>query len=373
MLSNNTLSSWNFGGLKVRNKIFMASMTRCRGEPGGEANEMMRTYYDQRTKHAGLVMTGIVWVEKRGDAYPGECGLETKSHMESWKPIIATSHKNKCPIVAQIYHGGRVVHHEMIPNDTPIAPSAIKLNYTPAYIGGTKKSFDEPPRALETSEIKEIIQKFRKSAELAKEAGFDGIELHGANGYLVDQFLRSGTNQRDDEYGGGPEGRCRFALEIIDEFIQVFPANRVGMKITPVGRFNEMYDENPVETFSYLMTELNKRKIWYVQISDPEPASMVGEENWGGKQIPELLPVFRPYFQGPILTNGFKEFDVAQKRLDSGQADGLTFATHYIANPDLPYRIKKKIPLEKPNPQQFYAPGPQGYIDWPSAKGRGCC
>lgn len=373
MLSNDSLSSWNFKGLKVRNKIFMASMTRCRGEKSGEANELMRTFYDQRTKHAGLVLTGILWVDKLGDAYPGECGMVTEAHCESWKPIIKTAHKNKCPIVAQIYHGGRVVHPELTPGETPVAPSEVKLNHTPAYVNGEKKSYSDPPRAMTTEEIKEMVKKFRHTAEMCKKAGFDGVELHGANGYLVDQFLRSGTNQRDDDYGGDAANRCRLSLEIIDEFIQVYGADRVGMKISPVGRFNEMYDENPVETYSYLLTELSKRKIWYVQIADPEPAHFVGEENWGGKQIPELLPVFRQYFEGNILTNGFQKMEEAQKRLDSGQAQALTFATHYIANPDLPYRIKKNIPLESPNQQLFYCPGPGGYSDWPNAKSSGCC
>ena len=338
---HNIFNPYQLGPLTLKNHFVMASLTRnrCKNDDG-IPNDLHIKYYSERAESAGLVLTEAVYVSLNGHAFKNACGIVTQEQIDGWKKVIKSVHDKGGLIFIQLFHCGRSFYPGTKKDGEPIAPSAIAIKVAedkPAY---------PVPREATDEDIKNLIKEFRVAAENAKEAGFDGVELHGANGYIIDQFLRSQTNRRTDNYGGSVENRSRLALEIIDEFINVFGADRVGIKLSPVGRYNDMYDSDPIATYSYLLEKLTEKKITY--------ALIYHDEHGGADQIPNSTKALRPYFKGTLITNGDLTLEEAKRRIDDGEADLVQFGKWFISNPDLVERFKNGWPLTPFNFATFF-------------------
>lgn len=331
----------------------MAPMTRNRANPDGSASALMAEHYAQRAG-AGLIVTEMTVVSASGIAYLNAPGLYTKAQAESWRPLTSKVHKAGGLIVAQLAHSGRISHPSLLPGQlTPVAPSPIKPAghvYAP-----TGPQPYVTPRALSSSEIARIVEEFAASARLALDAGFDGIELHAANGYLLDQFLRDATNRRDDEYGGPAANRFRFLHETVNAVASVWGTGRIGVRISPFNPYNDMADSHPELTFTLLANELSKLGLAYLHVVEPV-----------GGAAPRLTPELRRRFHGPLIANGGFDQASAENALQQGEADAVSFGVSFIANPDLPARFARNVPLSAPDPDTFYLGGARGYIDYPA-------
>jgi len=351
---------YTLGDLVLPNRFVMASLTRVRCDPKtGIANDMLVEYYSQRAA-AGLILTECAAVANAGNSFIGSAAIYNREQMEGWRKVVDAVHKKGGRIYIQIWHAGRAAHPTQT-GEQNISSSAARIR------GNLRTNLPHvEPRAMTPEDFETVRQQFRQGALYAKEAGFDGIELHGANGYLMDQFLRDGVNQRTDEYGGSIENRCRFPLEIIDILIEVFGAKRVGMKLTPVGRFQDMYDSDPFALYSYFLQQLDKKGISYVQLMEPaeEYASGVLYEP-GAKQIAEVAKTFRPYFKGTIMTNNNLTPETATKNLNEGIADLACFGRYFISNPDFVERVQNGWPLNSWDNNTFYTGGYKGFLDYP--------
>lgn len=340
------------GDLKLPNRIIMAPLTRSRGTgtDGRVPNDLMRQYYVQRAS-AGMILTEATAVTPMGVGYANTPGIWSEEQVEGWKKITAAVHEKGGRILLQLWHVGRISDPMFLNGETPVAPSAVTPAGTVSLV--RPKTPFVTPRALRLDEIPGIIEAYRKGAENAKRAGFDGVEIHGANGYLLDQFLQDGTNKRTDAYGGSVENRARLMLEAADAAISVWGAGRVGMHLAPRGDAHDMSDSNPLAAFSYAARELGKRKIAFLCTREHAGPGRIG---------PEL----KKAFGGALIANeGFTK-ESAEQVLASGEADAVAFGKLFIANPDLPERFAKDAPLNTPDPETFYAPGPKGYIDYPA-------
>lgn len=337
------------GDIQIPNRIIMAPLTRCRASEGRVPNDLMRDYYVQRAS-AGFILTEATSVTPMGVGYPDTPGIWSDEQVEGWKKITAAVHEAGGRIYLQLWHVGRISDPIYLNGEFPVAPSAIKPAGHVSLVRPMKDY--ETPRALETDEIPGIVEAYRKGAENAKAAGFDGVELHGANGYLLDQFLQSGTNQRTDQYGGSIENRARLYLEVADAVIGVWGAGRVGAHIAPKSDSHDISDDNSKETFGYLMRELKKRGIAFVFARESQ-------------EEPRLGPYLKEEFGGVYIVNqGLSKSD-AEDLLASGEADAASWGVQFIANPDLPRRFELDAPLNQPNPSTFYAEGTEGYTDYP--------
>lgn len=337
------------GDLKLPNRIIMAPLTRCRADEGRVPNALMAEYYVQRAS-AGLIISEATSVTPMGVGYPDTPGIWSNDQVRGWSNITKAVHAAGGRIVLQLWHVGRISHPSYLNGETPVAPSAI----APAgHVSLVRPLSDYPvPRALETAEIAEIVDAYRVGAENAKAAGFDGVEVHGANGYLLDQFLQSSTNHRTDEYGGSLENRARLMLEVTDAVIEVWGAGRVGMHLAPRADSHDMGDENLSETFTYVARELGKRGIAFICSREKEAGDSLG-------------PQLKKAFGGQYIANERFTKDSANAWLASGKADAVAFGVPFIANPDLPERLQQDAPLNPAHPETFYAKGPVGYIDYP--------
>lgn len=346
------------GDIEIANRVVMAPLTRCRAdEPAGDipGSEMNIEYYRQRS-NAGLIISEGTPVSPLGKGYMATPGIYSDAQVEGWKPITRAVHEAGSKIVAQIWHVGRVSHPDLTGGAQPVAPSAVKPNLV-AYTRNGKMDVPEP-RALSVAEIKEVVGQYRRGAANAIRAGFDGIEIHGANGYLIDQFLKDGTNRRTDEYGGSVENRARFVLEVVDACIAEIGAGRVGIRLSPVTPSNDISDSNPQAVFGYLVEELNKRGIAFIHF--------VEGATGGARDVPGFdFAWARKTFKGTYIANNGYDRAMAIEAVESGRADAVAFGRLFIANPDLVQRLKKNAPLNSPDPTTFYAPGPEGYIDYP--------
>jgi len=344
----------------------MASLTRLRCDPNtGVPTDLHVQYYSQRAPGAGLIITESAPVCHIGQAQLGAGCIYNEEQMEGWKKVVDAVHKEGCPIVMQLWHGGRASHPLLIGQQN-VGPSPIAIR----AVLRSKNVPHEVPKEMTLEDIAQARKEFKYSAELAKKAGFDGVEVQGANGYLVDQFLRSATNQRTDDYGGSVENRSRFCLEIIDDLIEVFGKGRVGIKLSPVGRSMDMYDEDPKALFGYLLTELDKRGIAYVQLM--EPGQMLSEIKFkiqtyyppGNEQIEQIAKTFRQYFKGTIMTNMRHTPETALETIKAGDADLVSFGRLFIGNPDLPQRIRNGWPLAEFDDTTLYGGKEKGYTDY---------
>ena len=345
------------GPFKLKNKVVMAAMTRCRADDGGIPNDIMVKYYTERAQDAGFVITECSAVCKQGDSYPNNGGAYTKEQITGWKRVVDSVHKVGGIIFCQMFHCGRSVEKSIIPQ--PLGPSPIANRYGGKY---------EEPKEMTKNDIKEVIHHYIESAKLIKEAGFDGIEIDAGNGYLIDQFLRDCSNQRTDDYGGSVLNRCKLLLEIIDELTKIFEPNRIGVKLSPVGRFNDMFDSNPKELLAFLLPELNMRLISFVEICQ---ADLNNEEEDlyqvdGKDQISNMWDECSKYLTNvKLIANNGLNFETGTEIVKENKADLISFGKMYISNPDLSFKMKHKIALNVVNWDFVYTGGKKGYIDYP--------
>ncbi|MGF1493825.1 MAG: alkene reductase [Microcoleaceae cyanobacterium] len=356
MTTSNTLfSSVQLGPHTLSNRMVMAPMTRLRATDS-IPQPIMATYYAQRAS-AGLIVSECTMVSPLSNGYVDCPGIYTDEQTQAWKPIVEAVHEAGSKIFLQLWHCGRVSHPELLDGELPVAPSAIAGKGT-LHTANGKVSLDTP-RALETDEIPGIIEQFCQGAKNARVAGFDGIELHGAFGYLIDQFLQDGSNQRTDQYGGSVENRARFLLEVVDAVIDVWGSNQVGIKLSPSNTFYGMHDSDPKATFGYVLEALNLRGLAYVHLMEPN------EKDLEQEVLHPVMPLFRPMYQGTLIANGDYDKVSGNKALAEGQADLVSFGKLFLANPDLPERFQQDAELNEPNPRTFYGEGHEGYTDYP--------
>ena len=337
------------GDLSLKNRIVMSPLTRCRASAGRIPNAIMAEYYAQRAS-AGLILSEATSVTKMGVGYPDTPGIWSAEQVAGWKQVTKAVHDAGGKIILQLWHVGRISHPYYLDGAQPVAPSAIAAEGHVRLLD--KETLYPVPRALELSEIPSIIEAYRRGAENAKLAGFDGVEIHGANGYLLDQFLQDSSNNRTDIYGGSIENRARLMLEVTDAVIAVWGAGKVGMHLAPRGDAQSMGDSNPLATFSYVARELGKRKIAFICTREHQGADSIS-------------PQLKKEFGGVYIANeGFTK-ESAEQIVSSGVADGVAFGKLFIANPDLVARFQQNAPLNTPKPESFYGAGIDGYTDYP--------
>jgi len=343
----------HIGAWELRNRIIMAPLTRCRASEGRVPNELMAEYYRQRAG-AGLIISEATSICAMGVGYPDTPGIWSDAQVEGWKLVTQAVHDAGGLILLQLWHVGRISDPSYLDGKLPVAPSAIAAKGHVSLIR-PKKEF-VTPRTLELDEIPVIVADYRKGAENAKAAGFDGVELHGANGYLLDQFLQDSTNKRTDAYGGPIENRARLMFEAVDAAIPVWGADRVGLHLAPRGDAHDEGDSDPAATFGYVAREAGKRKIAFICARE-------------SLDEPRQGPMIKKTFGGTFIANQKLTKETANQLLAKGEADAVAFGQLFIANPDLPLRFAKDAPLNMPDPETFYAHGPTGYTDYPFLKG----
>lgn len=345
------------GDLELSNRMVMAPMTRSRAGEQNVPTDLVAAYYAQRAS-AGLIVTEATPIEARAHGYPGIPGLHTDRQEAGWKKATEAVHRVGGRIFSQLWHCGRVSHPRTQPDGRrPVAPSEVRPEGT-IRTGDGAKSF-VPPRALEPEEVEEVVDRFRRAARRARSADFDGVELHGANGYLVDQFLRDGTNRRDDRWGGSIENRVRFLAEVTDALAGVWGPGRVGVRLSPLNPYNDMEDSDPAATFGAAAEALGERDIAYLHLVEPDRESHEGEEH-------PVVTRMREAFGGTVILNGGYDRESANRAIREGRADLVSFGKLFLANPDLPERFARGLPLNEPDPQTFYGGGAEGYIDYPT-------
>ena len=337
------------GALHLPNRLVMSPLTRCRASAGRVPNELMARYYAQRAG-AGLIISEATSVMPMGVGYPDTPGIWSKEQVAGWKLVTDAVHAAGGRIVLQLWHVGRISDPYYLNGELPVAPSAIAAR---GHVSLLRPKRDYAiPRALDIEEIPAIVAAYRQGAEYAKQAGFDGVEVHGANGYLLDQFLQSSTNLRNDAYGGSVENRARLLLEVCDAAISVWGADRVGLHLAPRGDSHDMGDDNPAATFGYVATETGRRGM----------AFLFTREHLGG---PTLAPMLKKAFGGPLIANEMMDKESGTRLLQEGSADAISFGRAYIANPDLHLHLLQDRPLNPLDESTLYFGGPKGYVDYP--------
>jgi N-ethylmaleimide reductase len=344
------------GALSLPNRIVMAPLTRCRADANHNPTDVMATYYAQRAT-AGLIVAEATMAMEGNSAFGGhEPGIYSAAQVAGWKKVTDAVHAAGGKILLQIWHGGRACHSLLNNGAQPVAPSALRIENDETHTPQGKKPY-EIPRALRDDELPGIVAGFRTASENAKAAGFDGIEVHGANGYLLDEFLRDGSNQRSGPYGGSLANRARLLLEVVDAAVSVWGAGRVGVRISPLNSYNFMKDSDPVALTSYVAAQLNQRGVAFLHL-------MRGD--FFGLQKADVVSAARLAFKGAIIGNmGYSPAEAAQA-IDSGTLAAVAFGHHYISNPDLVARVRAGVALVEPDAKTFYSPGAQGYTDYPT-------
>ena len=354
------LSSFDLQGLSLKNRVVMAPLTRSRAGADRIPNALMAEYYAQRAG-AGLIITEATTISEQANGWLHTPGIYTAEQTEAWKQVVDAVHARNTPIFLQLWHTGRSSHSSFYEdNRLPVAPSAIKIEGSETHTPDGKKPH-ETPRALETEEVSLTVEDYRKAAANAKEAGFDGVEIHGANGYLIDEFLQTKTNHRTDKYGGSLENRYRFLKEIVEAILTVWDAGRVGVRLSPNGVYNDMGSPDFRETFTYVIQQLNSYKLAYLHVLDGLDFGFheLGE--------PMTLAEIKKVYDGTLMGNcGYDRTD-AEKAIASGDADLIAFGRHYISNPDLVERFANNWEL---NPDAdmsvWYSFDAEGYTDFPT-------
>lgn len=361
MLVNNPVdlfSPLKLGVLELPSRIAMAPMTRNRAGAGEVPGEISAKYYAQRAS-AGLIVTEGTQISQQGIGYPGTPGIHSKEQVAGWKRVTKAVHQAGGRIFSQLWHVGRISHPSLQPGGgLPVAPSALKPAGEIYTLSGMQPFVT--PRALETAEIKGIVDDYRRAAENAKEAGFDGVELHAANGYLIDQFLRDGTNLRTDAYGGSAANRARLLLEATEALTGVWGDDKVGVRLSPTNPFNDISDSHPAATFKLAVDELAKQRLAYLHVVRPQPTHTVKNG-----EMPDVR-FFRKHWKGILMANSGFNYDTASEAIRNGDADLISFGAIFLANPDLPARFRARAPLNTPDVATFYEGGESGYIDYPA-------
>ncbi len=354
------LEPYTMGDLPLSNRVALPPMTRGRAGEERIPNALMAKYYAQRA-NAGLIIAEGTAPSKQGNGWYQAPGIYSEAQTEGWKQVTKAVHERGSSIFVQLWHTGRASHSSFQENgQLPVAPSAIKIEGAESHTAKGKQPY-EVPRALETEEISGIVEDYRKAAENAKKAGFDGVEIHAANGYLINEFLDSRSNQRTDQYGGSLENRYRFLKEIVEAAMTVWPANRIGVRISPNGTFNDMGAPDYRETFTYVTKQLNSYGLAYLHVMD---GLAFGFHELGE---PMTLAEFRQVFDGTIIGNCGYDREQAEKAIASGDADLIAFGRPYISTPDLVARFENNWELNPEADQStWYTPGLEGYTDYPT-------
>jgi N-ethylmaleimide reductase len=349
------LSPLTAGALHLPNRVLMAPLTRCRADADHNPTPLMAEYYAQRAS-AGLIIAEATMVMEGNSSFWMEPGIYSDAQVQGWKAVTDAVHAKGGQIVLQLWHGGRACHPLLNGGAQPVAPSAIPITGDEVHTPEGKKPY-VTPRELRDDEIPGIVAGFKKAAENAQAAGFDGVEVHGANGYLLDEFLRDGSNKRSGPYGGPLENRARLMLEVLDAVISVWGADRVGLRISPLNSYNSMIDSDPVGVTTYIAQQCSTRGIAYLH--------MMRADFFQAQQGDVITPA-RQHFKGTLISNMGYTADEAEQAISEGKLDAVAFGTSFLANPDLPARIAAKAPLNAPNPAKFYSPGQEGYTDYPA-------
>lgn len=366
------LSAAGAGKLQLEHRVVMAPATRMRTEPGGVPGELMTEYYRQRASKGGLLIAEATAISPYANAYQDAPGIFTDQQQAGWKRLTDAVHARGSQIILQLWHPGRQSLPELSGGQQPVAPSALIAKETYGVVrneqGGYEGKLFPQPRALETTEIPLLMNELRQAAKRAKAAGFDGVELHAANGYLPEQFLLDGSNLRTDNYGGSLENRARFLLESVAVLTEIWGPGRVAVRISPSGIYGDMHDSNPQATFRYLVSQLAAFQLAYLHIIEPR---IVGPEDKSTDHYAEPVAShdLRPYYPGTIIAaGGFKPED-AEKMLQSGDADLIAFGRLFTSNPDLPDRIRHSHPLTHYQRETFFGGDAHGYTDFPTFHG----
>ncbi len=362
MSLSSLFSPLRFGRYELAHRVIMAPLTRMRAGLGNVPNEHAPTYYGQRATPGGLIFAEATQVTPYGQGYPTTPGIHSPEQVEGWKKVIDAVHGKGGLIFLQLWHTGRSSHSSFQPGGVlPVAPSAIAITSGTTLTSEWRSVPFETPRALALDEIPEIVDAYRQGARNAMEAGFDGVELHGANGYLIQQFLDSRSNQRTDRYGGSIENRSRLLLEVTAALIEVWGADRVGVRMSPFGSYNDMGDPDPIGLYSHVLSRLGELDIAY--------AHLIEARDGAGMEIDtpqEAVDRLRPSWRKTLLLAGGFNGESADAAIRSGRADAIAFGRHFLANPDLPRRLRIGAPLNAYDRKTFYGGGAAGYIDYPA-------
>ena len=344
------------GSLELPNRIWMAPLTRCRAEAEHVPGALIATHYSQRAS-AGLIVAEATMAMEGNSAFWHEPGIYNQAQVDGWRLTTEAVHQAGGRIVLQLWHGGRACHPLLNGGRPPVAPSPLAIRNDTVHTPEGKQPY-VVPRALDDSEIPGIVEGFRLAARHAMAAGFDGVEVHGANGYLLDQFLRDGTNQRSGPYGGSRENRARLLLEVLEAVAG--ETALMGLRLSPLNGFNDIRDSDPIGLASWLAEQLNALPLAYLHVI---------RADFTGEQHGDLLTPIREHFKGVLVANGGYSTEEANAAIGSGAVDAVAFGTPFIANPDLPERFRRGAPLQQADPATFYSPGPAGYIDYPALDG----
>ena len=348
------LEPMSLGELNLANRAIMAPLTRSRAGMEHLPNALMAQYYAQRAS-AGLIITECTMILPNTSAFIAEPGIYSAEQVEGWQLVTQAVHAKGGKIFLQIWHAGRAAHPNMCNGQQPISASALAIEgetHTPQG-----KAEYVLPRAVSTDEIPGLVKAFAQAARHARQAGFDGVEVHGANGYLIDQFLRDGSNQRTDHYGGSVENRARFLFEVLEAVAAEIGSERVGLRLSLLNSYNSMIDSDPIGLAKFLGERLNAFNLAYVHVM---------RSDFFGVQKGDVLTPLREAYQGVIISNMGYSAAEAEQAIQAGQVDAVAFGTGFLANPDLPERIRTGAAWNAPNPQTFYTPGAEGYTDYPS-------
>jgi N-ethylmaleimide reductase len=364
MSSDILFTPLRLGALSLPNRVVMPALTRMRAGPGGSPTALNAEYYGQRAS-AGLIITEATAITAQGHGYPQMPGIHSREQIEGWRGVTRAVHADSGRIVLQLVHHGRWSHSSYNPDASlPVAPSAIAapgVCYKPDFSQTTY----ETPRALETHDLPFIVSDFRTAALNAREAGFDAVEIHGANGFLLDQFLQDGSNQRTDDYGGTIENRARLLLEVVDGVIDDLGADRVAVRLSPHGNLGGLSDSDTIGHFTYVIEQLSQRGLAYLHLIEPR-ASSAGIADNASIDSANNAALFRHLFAGPVITAGGYEAASARAALEAGLADAVAFGRMFIANPDLPERIRERVLLNPFDRSTSYGGDAHGYTDYPA-------
>ncbi|MBX9961425.1 MAG: alkene reductase [Burkholderiales bacterium] len=357
------------GGLELPHRIVMAPLTRSRArQPGNVPAPLNACYYAQRAS-AALIITEATQVSMQGQGYAWTPGIHSREQIDSWQQVSEAVHEAGGRMVMQLWHVGRISHPALQPDQMlPVAPSAIGASGQ-AFIENER---GEPelvpfvaPRSLQLEEMPYLVRQYTRGARNAQRAGMDGVEVHAANGYLLDQFLESGTNQRTDEYGGSVQNRARLLMEVVETACEVWGPERVGVRISPLGSFNDMSDDNPEETFGHVAERLNDYNLAYLHLINPASAQ-VEQGLPPAPRALRMVELIRSTYRGKLVLCGGFDRDSAEAWLKMGRADVIAFGRKFLANPDLPERFRQRVPLNKDDSSTYYGGGAKGYTDYPS-------
>ena len=347
-------NSLQVGALTLPNRIVLAPLTRARADVGHMPTDLMAEYYAQRAS-GGLLITECTMVSEGTSAFVAEPGIYSAEQIEAWKKVTTAVHAKGGRIFMQIWHAGRAAHPDINGGVRTVSSTATAIEGEISTPAG--KVPHAVPHALTTEEITQIVAAFAQGAKNAIAAGFDGVEVHGANGYLIDQFLRDGANQRTDNYGGVVQNRARFLFEVLTAVTAAIGADRVGLRLSPLNSFNSMKDSDPIGLTTFLATELNAYKLAYLHLM---------RADFFGVQKADVVTVAREKYNGVLIGNMGYNAEEAEQAITAGQLDAIAFGTSFLANPDLPERIKAKAALNIPDSSTFYTPGAKGYTDYPA-------